>query len=90
MTKKENLKLERMAQNYLKDILEEAEKWHIEVLSKEVKPTWEVEIITTFWGPTVWLDLKEDEINFYFSYSPFEYNEGITDRDTVEKIKQAI
>ena len=90
MERKETTNYEKMAADYLAAILEEAQNGAIQYLSKEEKENGDIEIITTFWGPTVWLDLKEDKINFNFSYSPFEYSEGITNIDMIEKIKQAI
>ena len=90
MTEKERTKYEQMAINYLADILREAENWAIDFLDKEVKENWEVEVTLTYGGPTVRLDLKDNEVIFNFSYQPFEYSELITDRELIEKIKQAI
>jgi len=81
---------EKMGVNYLGDIIEQSKNGKIEILDKEVKDNWEVEVTLTYGWPTARLVVKEDAVEFHFSYQPFEYRELITDRELIEKIKQAI
>ena len=90
MFKDSRIKCEKMALNYLDNILEQAEQWSIEFLDKEIKDSWEVEITVTYGWPTARLVVEEEKVKFYFSYQPFEYKRLIEDKETVEKIKQAI
>jgi len=90
MFKDARIKCEKMALNYLDNILKGAEEWKIEILEKEQKENWDIEITTTFWGPTAWLVVKGDKVEFHFSYQPFEYKRLIEDKKIVEQIKQAI
>ena len=62
----------------------------IEILDKEKKDNGDIEVTLTYGWPTARLVIKEDTIEFHFSYQPFEYRELITDRELIEKIKQAI
>jgi len=90
MFRDSRIKCEQMGVNYLGDIIEQAASWKIDYLEKEKKDNGDIEVTLTYGWPTARLVVKEDAVEFHFSYQPFEYRELITDRELINKIKQAI
>ena len=79
-----------MGVDCLGDIIEQSKNGKIEILDKEKKDNGDIEVTLIYGWPTARLVIKEDTIEFHFSYQPFEYRELITDGELINKIKQAI